>query len=102
MITPNFDARTDHLKVEENDVVTAINRTSDGLLWVQFQGKEGWIPETHLEKAITDKGMNNIVTNGLNVFIIKLQLFKLSKLCGFLLHVLITLFLYDKYMNTTT
>ncbi|CAC5415285.1 unnamed protein product [Mytilus coruscus] len=57
VITHYFDEQRDHLKVEENDVVTAINRTSNGFLWVQFQGQEGWIPETHLEKAITDKAL---------------------------------------------
>ncbi|XP_076081090.1 uncharacterized protein LOC143052003 [Mytilus galloprovincialis] len=49
-----FDEHTDHLKVEKNDVVRVINRTNNGLLWVQLKDEAGWIPETHLEKAIAD------------------------------------------------
>lgn len=59
MIKPYCCGNIDHLSVEKDDVVIAINKKSDGLIWIQFEGQEGWIPESHLELAISDKGMNN-------------------------------------------
>lgn len=56
----SFNDNTGHLKLDEGNEVIVVNKKSSGEVWVVFGGKGGWIPETYIEKATSEKGSESI------------------------------------------